>query len=469
MSHRDKSEHAQRLNAGLLRAAVLWLLRGLNWSSIRWRADCTWSPRLLAVTALVWAWSDESNLGTRFTASRRIAAVLFPPQGTIAASYQAFIKLLVRWTPGLVQLIQATFRARMQRDLAAVWRVGGRLLFGMDGSKLELPRTASNQGAYAPARRKKRKKRKYRLRQRRRRRGEAGLKKADTPQLLLTTLWHVGSGLPWSWRIGGSYQSEREEVRQMLAEVPAGAVLAGDAGLVGYDFIRTTQAGGRHVLVRVGSNVRLLTQLGSAWEHDGIVYLWPGKAQQKSLPPLVLRLVVCHNGKHPVYLVTTLLDCDDVPDRDVIAMYRQRWGIEVYHRSLKQTFQRRKLRSHSAAAARVELEWSLVGLWAMSLYAVVQIRRDDQSPRRLSCAKLLEAFRRMLRDYVHPVRRGATLCDRLREAVIDPYQRQNKTSRDYPRKKKEAPPGPPTIIRASNREISLAETLRNQTTLGLTA
>ena len=212
-----------------------------------------------------------------------------------------------------------------------------------------------------------------------------------------------------------------------------------------------------------------MTQLGSAWEHDGIVYLWPGKAQQKSLPPLVLRLVVCHNGKHPVYLVTTLLDCDDVPDRDAIAMYRQRWGIEVYHRSLKQTFQRRKLRSHSAAAARVELEWSLVGLWAMSLYAVVQIRRDDQSPRRLSCAKLLEAFRRMLRDYVHPVRRGATLCDRLREAVIDPYQRQNKTSRDYPRKKKEAPPGPPTIIRASNREISLAETLRNQTTLGLTA
>ena len=139
MSHRDKSEHAQRLNAGLFRAAVLWLLRGLNWSSIRWRADWTWSPRLLAVTALVWAWSDQSNLGTRFTASRRIAAVLFPPQGTIAASYQAFIKLLVRWTPGLVQLIQATFRARMQRDLAAVWRVGGRLLYGMDGSKLELP------------------------------------------------------------------------------------------------------------------------------------------------------------------------------------------------------------------------------------------------------------------------------------------------------------------------------------------
>jgi DDE family transposase len=469
MSHRDKSEPTPRLNAGLLRVAVLWLFRGLNWSSIRWRTDCTWSPRLLAVTALVWAWSDESNLGTRFTAARRIAAVLFPPQGKIAGSYQAFIKLLVRWTPGLVQLIQAALRARMQADLAAVWRVGGRLLFGMDGSKVELPRTASNQAAYAPSWRKKAKKRKYRRRQRRQRRSDAGLKKADTPQLLMTTLWHVGSGLPWSWRIGGSYQSEREQIRQMLPEVPAGAVLAGDAGLVGYDFIRTTQAGGRHVLVRVGSNVRLLTQLGSAWEHDGIVYLWPTKAQKKSTPPLVLRLVVCHNGQHPVYLVTTLLDCDDVPDRDVIAMYRQRWGIEVYHRSLKQTFQRRKLRSHSAAATRVELEWSLVGLWAMSLYAVVQIRRDNQSPRRLSCAKLLEAFRRTLRDYLHPVCCGATLCDRLRKAVIDPYQRQNKTSRDYPRKKKETPPGPPTIIRANAQEITLAKTLRTQTTIWLTA
>jgi IS4 transposase len=469
MSHRDKSGCTPPLNAGLLRLAVLWLVRGIQWSSIRWRTDCTWSPRLLAVTALLWAWSDESNLGTRFTASRRIAAVLFPPQGTIASSYQAFIKLLVRWTPGLVPLIQAALRTRMQQDLSAVWRVGGRLLLGMDGSKLELPRTASNQGAYAAARRKKRRKRKYRLRQRRPRRGEAGLKKADTPQVLLTTLWHAGSGLPWSWRVGGSYQSERDAVRDMLAELPAGAVLAGDAGLVGYDFIRTTQAGGRQVLIRVGSNIRLLTQLGSTREHDGIVYLWPTKAQQKSQPPVVLRLVVSHNGKHPVYLVTTLLDCDDVPDRDVIEMYRQRWGIEVYHRSLKQTFQRRKLRSHSAAAAWVELEWSLVGLWAMSLYALVQIRRDDQPPRRLSYAKLLEAFRRMLRDYLHPVRRGATLCDRLREAVIDHYRRQNKTSRDYPRKKQETPPGPPAIIQASAREITLAETLRNQTAIRLTA
>src|SRR5580704_14661583 len=104
MSHRDKTSHLPQLNAGLLRWALYWLFRGIDWSSIRWRADCTWSPRLLAAAALLWAWSDESNLGTRFTTSRKIASFLFPTQDKVAGSYQAFIKLLVRWSPGLVAL-----------------------------------------------------------------------------------------------------------------------------------------------------------------------------------------------------------------------------------------------------------------------------------------------------------------------------------------------------------------------------
>jgi len=81
----------------------------------------------------------------------------------------------------------------------------------------------------------------------------------------------VGSGLPWSWRIGGGYVGERAHVREMLPEVPAGAILAGDAGMVGFDLIRTAQAEGLHMLVRVGRNVRLLTRLGQVREHDGIV------------------------------------------------------------------------------------------------------------------------------------------------------------------------------------------------------
>jgi IS4 transposase len=469
MSHRDSWFQGRRLNAGLLKVALLWLFRDIRWSSVRWRADCTWTPRLLAAAAVLWAWSDESNLATRFIAARRITLFLFRPQGYLAASYQGFIKLLVRWTPELAALIRPALRARMRADLAGVWQVGGRLLFGIDGSKIELPRTRSNQTAYAAAWRVKKKKRPNKLRRRRRRRGAAGIKKADTPLLGLTTVWHVGSGLPWSWRIGGGYVGERAHVREMLPEVPAGAILAGDAGMVGFDLIRTAQSEGLHMLVRVGRNVRLLTRLGQVREHDGIVYLWPQKEQARSVPPLVLRLVVCHNGRHPVHLVTTLLDAADCPDDEVVRMYKRRWGIEVYHRGLKQTFQRRKLRSHSAAPVEVELQWSLVGLWALSLYALVQVRAGGPQPGRPSCAKVLEAFRRMLRDYLHPAERNATLCRRLRRAVIDEYARKAKASRDYPRKKITSPPGPPTIVSASAKQIRLAKGIQCKMSIELTA
>ena len=102
------------------------------------------------------------------------------------------------------------------------------------------------------------------------------------------------------------------------------------------------------------------------------------------------------------------------------------------------------------------MEWSLTGLWAMALYALPLHQARGISPQRLSVAGTLRAFRRMLRDYLHPIERGSRLRDRIRTAVIDDYPRKNKTSRGYPRKKQERPPGV-----ADNRQR-----LRNTTPLG---
>ncbi|MHC4399348.1 MAG: hypothetical protein ACYTG0_06690 [Planctomycetota bacterium] len=84
--------------------------------------------------------------------------------------------------------------------------------------------------------------------------------------------------------------------------------------------------------------------------------------------------------------------------------------------------------------------------------------------RALSVAQMLRAFRRMLRDYRHPQQRGHRLCDLLRNATVDRYVRRNKTSRDYPRKKQESPPGTPTITKANRQQIQHAKqvTARNK-------
>jgi hypothetical protein len=436
-------------------------------SRIRFREDCTWLPLQLAATALVWAWSDELTLGERFFTARRIADHLYQPQREFATSPQAFLKLLRRWTAPMVALIQACLRQRMQSALAAQWRLHDWIVFGVDGSRVDIPRTKSHEAAYAPSARRAGKKKR---RSRRKRPSDAAhTKKARTPQLWLTTLWHAGTGLPWSWRIGATDSSERAHWVEMLPELPDQALVAADAGYVGYEYVRAVMDSGRHLLLRVGSNVRLLRKLGWAKESADTVYLWPNAAAQKNQPPLVLRLVVGHNGKHPMYLVTSVMS-RRLTDGQLIDLYRQRWGIELFFRHLKQTFQRRKLRSTSADNARVELEWSLAGLWAMAFYAQVELTAHRIDPTRLSTACVLRAFRRLLRDYRHPAERGDTLRNRLRHALRDDYPRRDKSSRNYPRKKRPDPqPGPPAIRNASRDEIAQARKLRTKTSKGLAA
>jgi hypothetical protein len=465
MSHQDQDGRKVRFNADYLRQSLQWLLCKAAWSTICFRGDCTWKPLYLAAAAIVWAWSDEITLGERFHTARKITSYLYQPQQEFAGSYQAFLKLLCRWTSALVALLQTSLRQRMQATLSRYWQVCGFILFGVDGSRLELPRTHSNEVAYAAAKRSGQKKRG----RRKKHRASAHAKKANGPQMWLTTMWHAGTGLPWDWRIGPADSSEREHWMQMLPQLPAAAMVAADAGFVGYEYAQAMIASGRHLLLRVGANVRLLRKLGLARESEGLVYLWPDRAARDRQPPLVLRLVVVHNGKHPVYLVTSVTDANRLSEEQVIELYRRRWGIEVFYRHLKQTFQRRKLRSASANNARVEIEWSLIGLWGMGLYAQAELARRQIVPARLSVAQMLRAFRRMLRDYRHPAERGTTLCGLLRYALLDGYQRRNKTSRDYPRKKQETPPGAPTILTATHAQVALAKQLRAESRKGLTA
>jgi hypothetical protein len=457
MSHQDKDLCQVRYNAEYLKQALHWLLCHVDWSGIQFRDDCTWAPVQLVATALLWAWSDELSLGERFFTARRIAKHLYQPQQEFAGSSQAFAKMLVRWTALLVAVVQTALRRRMQDALVSSWTLYEFIVFGVDGSRVDVPRTKSHEAVNAPARNKKGQK--LKRNRRKKPRTKAASKKANVPQMWLTLLWHAGTGLPWAWRTGPTGSSEREHWLQMLAELPLSALIAADAGFVGYEYLRAVIDSGRHVLVRVGSNVRLLRKLGWAKESAGTVYLWPDRAAAKHRPPLVLRLVVAVGGKHPVYLVTNVLP-KRLTDAQVIDIYRRRWGIELYFRHLKQTFQRRKLRSANADNARVELEWSLVGLWCMALYAQVELSKQGIDPRTLSVAGVLRAFRRMLRDYLHPVERNGSLAALLRRALRDEYPRKNKTSRDYPRKKKPDPPaGPPDIKTATAAQVRHARGL----------
>jgi hypothetical protein len=334
-----------------------------------------------------------------------------------------------------------------------------------------LARSESLEAAFAPARRhRKARRRKARCRKpaaaRRSPKKQAAAarhKKATSPQLWLTLLWHVGSGLPWAWRTGPSGSSERDQLVAMVPELPAQALIAADAGFVGYAFWQALLTAGHHFVIRVGANVRLVRQLGWTREHAQVVYLWPDQAARKRQPPLVLRLVVVHDGKQPVYLVTDLpKSC--LSDRQVATIYGARWGIEVFFRTFKHTFGCRKLRSRSAPNAQLELEWSLIGLWGVCLLGTRELRASGHEPARLSPAAAIHAFHRTLREYrVRPETPAETLWAQLRLARLDDYQRRSsKTSRAYPRKKQRTLIGIPHITRATPHQIAQAQALQHQ-------
>lgn len=243
----------------------------------------------------------------------------------------------------------------------------------------------------------------------------------------------------------------------MLTELPAGSLITADAGFVGYDFWNSILRAGHQFVIRVGANVRLLRELGYVRQHEHTVYLWPEAAAKKEQPPLVLRLIVIHDGKHPVYLVTNLTK-SQLSDRQAGMIYGARWGIELFFRTFKQTFGRRKLRSRSAENADLELDWSLLGLWCVCLLGQRELAAGGENPAWLSAATTIKAFQETLREYrVRPESHDQRLWEKLSTAVLDDYQRtRSKTSRNYPRKKKRQAIGAPKLTHASKQQINAA-------------
>ncbi len=471
MSHRDKEcRTGSETYAQELSAAIHGLLSQVDWKGVQLRKDCGWAVSGLVAAALIWACSSKNTLKGRFAQAMNVARGLGRRLTPVKTSYQAFMKMLVRWTAELRACLSPTFRLLMEREFPDQFRSAGYVVLAGDGSKTQLARTRSNEARYAPAktRGKKGKKRRKAARAQRRPRSrtaraqQARNKKADSPQMALTMLYHVALRLPWDWRLGPSDDSERQHLRAMIPHLPADALVTADCGFVGYEFWSDLLASGRQFVIRVGANVRLLKSLGIVRETNGTVYLWPDKAAKRGQRALVLRLVVVHDGRQPWYLVTSVLDRQRLSDQQVAEIYRRRWRIELFFRHFKQTFGRAKLRSHKAEHAECEAEWSLLGLWAVLLHAQIQLPDKDKTRGHLSVARVLSAFARAIDE--HPCRpeAGESLHELLSSALVDRYHRGDKTSRNYPRKKYESPAGTPRLLKGTRYQRQRAQELKRQ-------
>lgn len=333
-------------------------------------------------------------------------------------------------------------------------------MFAIDGTKVNVPwsddndRKLGNQTLSIQA--------KKRRRRRRRRSANSQAHLDLRPQILLTLAWHLGTGLSWSWKLGAVTDSERDHARQLLEELPLGSLLVMDAGFTGYEFWRDVRKAGHQFVVRVGSNVKLLKKLGWKVQVRGeFVSLWPHRVARRQEKPLVLRLLKFQGPKSTIFVATSVLSAHALSDRQLCEIYRQRWGIEGWFRSLKQTFGRRKMRSLIAEHALCELHWSIVGLSLIQLQGVEALVAAGESPQALSEAA---AIRIVCSTVMHPdltVSSLGTLRRRLQTAIVDSYQRSApKAARHVHRKRKTNAPGKPNILNATKAQQQAARQLQ---------
>lgn len=392
-----------------------------------------WSDRLLVLGALMMCWASGSSLAARFNLARACAVEIHPTRKRPGTGYNGFIDCLARRSTRLIETLTLAYRKRLIELAAENYCTFGFIVFGADGTKIELARSDSNLEHFGVAN-----------------------KKHAGPEMLLCGLFHVATRSPWAFAHDVAKGSERALLALMLPYLPKNSLVLADAGFVGWNTITALIDAGQHFVIRAGANVKLLRKLCHVEMHGDIVYLWPDRQQKKNQPPLVLRCVRVRDKRgREMCLLTNVLDQKRLSDKQITELYKMRWHVEVSYRWLKMSLNGRKMLSQSAAHAQLELDWTLMSLWTLTLISLAQGVPGKET----SIAGTLQIVRSAMTQRRTPHRQRLT--DQLRHARRDGYTRQSsKSKRHWPKRSRLHRCGSPQV-----RMPTIEETARYQALL----
>jgi hypothetical protein len=380
-----------------------------------------WIPKYLLLSWVLMGLAQPAELRQRFEVARQTLRALFAPRRRPGRSIQGLTKQTARLGVGALAAFWRLLRETVARRLKSNWCWHGWQVFAVDGSRIDAPRTRSNEEQL----------------------GCAG-REGTGPQWWVTALIHIPSRLLWDWRSGPGASSERAHLREMIPALPDGSLLLADAIYVSYELLLALLQNGTDFLIRCGGNATLriegmqtLEELG----RDAVVFLWPAKYARGW--PLAVRLITLKRREGRMYLLTSVHDRTRLSQATARELYAARWECELNFRALKQTLARRRLRAGTPAVGEMELTGNLLALAILQVHAALLLRA--RLPR-LSVARLLAILRAAI-DATRHRRRTRWFSRRAATAQIDDYRRRRpKRARHWPHKKREPAPGPPKIL-----------------------
>ena len=347
MSHQDNGDLRTSLAA---LKDLLAPIQASDLGSIARHGNALLDLTSVAVMALLtFGWNQQQTLGRRFDHAHQATKRGFS-SARLASSYQALTVALRACGDGLCHTICS--RLIDQLSHTTNWLLLGRPTFAVDGSQFAVPRTQKNLDAFAAAGRKS--KAAYKK--------KADYAKAKTTQIAVTVCLHLTSGLPVFWNFGGSSDSERGLLLAMLERLPKDSRLVMDAYYFGFQFWNHLIDHGFTFVVRAGKNIDLLNDLGLEGKvkyRGELVFYWPQTAIDAGSPPIVLSLVAVMVGRKRMFLLTNELMLSEAQLAD---LYARRWGVEVFFRTVKQSYERAKLLSRTPENAKQEIQWAMLGI-----------------------------------------------------------------------------------------------------------
>ena len=273
--------------------------------------------------------------------------------------------------------------------------------------------------------------------------GRGGSNDAGYPQLRLACLLSLDDRLIRDVSFGPFATSEKELAERLWPQLPAKSLTIVDRGFNDYETWASLADRGdeRHLLVRLKANVKPdiveLLPDGSA-----LVCVRPStnaKAKDSKVRPEIRARIVAYQNPdgEPCRLLTTLVDHETYPAKELVELYHQRWEIEIAFDELKTHMLERLECIRSLKAEGVEQElWGILLMYNLVRFEMAQAAVVfDVDPNRMSFRHsliLLRIFWETTAWSSSPSKipmRLAELRDRFQLLVLPP----RRSERRYPR------------------------------------
>ncbi len=256
-------------------------------------------------------------------------------------------------------------------------------LVSLDGSTLDVADEKRNQQAFG--------------------RPGASRGRSAFPQIRFVSLLENGTHVLFASRMGPYATGEITLAKQVLPSLKKGMLCLADRNFLGYSLWRQARASGAELLWRGKKNLCLPVRRRLA---DGsyLSRIYPSERDRRNdTGGIAVRVIEYElqgvEDSEPFYrLLTTILDPEQAPARELAALYHERWEIEGALSELKTHLRGSKivLRSKTPQLVRQEFYGLLLAHFAIRGLMHEAALEADEDPDRLSYVHAVRVIRRKL-------------------------------------------------------------------------